>query len=362
MLSLQVERKHFPALDGLRGAAILLVVIYHNFGFIQEYFFFGWIGVDLFFTLSGFLITDILLKTVLQPNYLRNFYIRRALRIFPLYYTALILFLIILPRFNTPLNLNYYVNNQEYIWTYLQNWLYIFKPTNDTSSLTHLWSLAVEEQFYLLWPFVILLIRNPKYLLITVSVILLSIIGLRLWAWLHHVPGLSYYNLYTFSRIDGICIGSMIAILLRINPNFLTKYTSFIVLFFAAINFVFFFINRSSHFFYPYLAIVGYTTFAMLLGLLVNQAITKETKLINLIFNFSPLRFIGKVSYGFYIFHWPMYIGFKPLAISWLSSIFNPWYSEFIYSIAISLVALLLSWLSFNYFERPFLKMKDKFA
>jgi hypothetical protein len=76
------NRIYYPELDGLRGIAILLVIVFHNFGFIN-YFSFGWLGVDLFFVLSGFLITDILLRTADQPNYLKNFYIRRALRIAP---------------------------------------------------------------------------------------------------------------------------------------------------------------------------------------------------------------------------------------------------------------------------------------
>src|SRR4030095_1290908 len=143
-----VRRQHYPALDGLRGIAILLVVIYHNFGFIN-YSSFGWLGGDLFFVLSGFLITDILINTVGKPGYLQNFYIRRVLRIFPLYYLCLIIFLLVLPRFAILPDSDYYVRNQAWLWTYLQNWLYIFRGNDNTVSLHHLWSLAVEEQFYL---------------------------------------------------------------------------------------------------------------------------------------------------------------------------------------------------------------------
>lgn len=360
--AMQTGRQHYPALDGLRGLAILLVVIYHNFGFINKYFFFGWLGVDLFFVLSGFLITDILMNTVGNKNFLRNFYFRRILRIFPLYYLGLILFLIVLPKLPVESGLKYYTDNQEWIWTFLQNWLYIFNPPEQTNTLNHLWSLAVEEQFYLLWPLVILLIRKPKYLLAFITLLLVATLSLRLWIWIHHITNLAYYNLYTFTRIDGICIGCMVALLLRINANFLKKYSSGIVLFFAVMNFAFFFINRLYQFSFPYLALAGYTTFAMMFGLLVNLAVTSQTKLVNLIFNIPLLKFFGRISYGFYIFHWPVYLLLSPYLSTWVNGFNSGWQTEFVVSVLGTLTAIVLSWFSFNYFEKYFLKIKLKFA
>lgn len=355
------NRKHYPALDGLRGVAILLVVIYHNFGFI-DYFFFGWLGVDLFFVLSGFLITDILLKTVGKKNYLKNFYIRRILRIFPLYYLSLILFLIVIPKLTHQFNIKYYTDNQVWLWTYLQNWLYIFKDPDQTNTLNHLWSLAVEEQFYLAWPLVILLLRKPKYLLFFITSLLVAVLGFRLWIWNYQIANLAYYNLYTFSRIDGICIGCIIAIMHRININFFKYYTSLIVLFFAGLNFIFFFINRKYNFTFPYLALIGYSTFAMMFGLLVNEAILKENRFINIIFNNRLLNFFGKISYGFYVFHWPVYILISPYLLNLVSKYLTGWPVKFTVSLLATFVAIIISWISYQYFEKYFLKLKDKFA
>lgn len=354
-------RQYYPALDGLRGLAILLVVVYHNFGFINV-FFFGWLGVDLFFVLSGFLITDILLKTRGTTGFLKNFYTRRILRIFPLYYLSLLLFLYIIPAFVADFDVKYYQDHQVWLYTYLQNWIYTFQNPGQTNTLNHLWSLAVEEQFYLLWPLAVLLLKNPKHLLILISLALVAVLGLRLWAWMTQVADLAYFNLFTFTRVDGICIGCMIALLQRINPGLLKKYNTAIVLFFAVMNFAFFFVNRRYGFAFPYLALAGYTTFAMIFGLLVNEAVTGKSRLVHTIFNIPLLKFFGRISYGFYMFHWPVYLLLSPLLSNWLASMGSGARQQFLVSLVATLAAIAISWLSFRYFERYFLRLKDKLA
>src|SRR5215831_14066355 len=154
-------RSYYPALDGLRGIAILLVICCHNLNFLPH-FEFGWVGVDLFFVLSGFMITDNLIKTKETKNFLQNFYIRRVLRIFPLLYGVLLLYFIFAPGLGSlRLQYDYYHSNQGFVWFHLQNWLAIshVRPT-DTVLLNHFWSLSVEEQFYLVWPFVVLLVKD----------------------------------------------------------------------------------------------------------------------------------------------------------------------------------------------------------
>ncbi|MBK5272301.1 MAG: acyltransferase [Bacteroidia bacterium] len=357
------QKQYYPALDGLRGIAILLVVFLHNFGFMNL-FFFGWLGVDLFFVLSGFLITDILLNTVGQPNFLRNFYMRRVLRIFPLYYFALILCLFILPAFpDLHLNVKYYQDNQFWQWTYLQNWLYIFKQPFGTKMLLHTWSLAVEEQFYLIWPAIILLIKKPKILLLIV-ISLLIIVGIsRFLLWSYHIKDLAYSSLYTFTRIDGLCIGSMLVLVMRIYPGFIKKYTAAIVLLMAVINFGFYFVNNQHSLTLPYLAFVGYTTFAVLFGLLLYEAAIGQSKIIQILFNNRFLKFFGKISYGLYVYHWPVYILLFSFFQKWLvkSFDFNNSIAEMISSIIVTLLALAISVVSYYSLERYFLRLKGKY-
>jgi peptidoglycan/LPS O-acetylase OafA/YrhL len=348
----------------LRGIAILLVVFYHNFGFVK-YFFFGWLGVDLFFVLSGFLITDILLNTVNTPGYFRNFYAKRVLRIFPLYYLSLIIFLVILPRIKGfPLDFSFYIDHQWWFWTYMQNWFLIFYDVGyTTTAIQHYWSLAVEEQFYIIWPLVIFLIRKPKILLAIAAFLLVAVICTRLYMWTIQIKDLNYFGLYTYTRIDGICIGSMLAVFHYMRSTFINRYFTGLVLLLAAMNFVFYFVNKEYNFTYPYFAIVGYTTFAMLFAIIVHEVIQGSNRFLNFILNIKPLRFFGRISYGLYIFHWPIYLILYDWVDKQVRSITS--LSEnnlaIVVSILLTIIGVLISITSFYTFERYFLKKKKAF-
>jgi len=363
MTASTLHRPYYPALDGLRGVAILLVVFVHNFWFVN-YFMFGWLGVDLFFVLSGFLITDILLHTLNNPSFLKNFYFRRILRIFPIYFLLLIICFLILPQLHfLHLEIDYYTSNQFWFWTYIQNWLFIFKELKGDRILLHTWSLAVEEQFYLVWPIAIILIKKPKKLLAVATVVLIATGISRYVVWHMKIEDFAYVSLYTFTRIDGLCIGCMLSLLMRINPEFLKKYTAAIVLLMAGINFGFYIINTQNANTLPYLAIAGYTTFAVLFGLLVHEVVTGDTKIINRLLDISILKFFGKISYGLYVFHWPINIVLFEYLKNKIVEILQVelTYAQALSGIIVTVIAIIVSVLSFQYIEKPFLRLKNKF-
>lgn len=334
----------------------MMVVFFHNFGFLN-YFGFGWLGVDLFFVLSGYLISTILLNDIDTPGALKNFFVRRTLRIFPIYYFVLALSIFVLPLFIN--NLSFYIENQIWFWLYLQNWLYVFKIP-EKGLLLHFWSLAVEEQFYLVWPFVILIVRNPKKLLILVSLFLISIMALRIVLWLNQIQGLKYFSLYTFTRVDGICIGCMLALILHSNSQLLKQYTAHIAFLLSVLNFIFFFLNRANSFTFPFFPFIGYTTFAILFALLINELILERTKLLNSFFSVSFLRFFGRISYGFYIFHWPIFVLLSPATKRILNENLQI-ESDILVSLVLTLLAILISCISYYFFEKRFLNLKRHF-
>jgi peptidoglycan/LPS O-acetylase OafA/YrhL len=338
--------------------------VYHNFDF-TNYFFFGWLGVDLFFVLSGFLITDILLRTLDQPHFLRNFYTRRILRIFPLYYLALFLILIVLPFFKSlQLDLTYYEDHQIWLWTYLQNWLYTFKHPYGSKILLHFWSLAVEEQFYLLWPVTILLIRKPKILLAISIGLLIAVGATRFVLWNLHLKDLAYANLFLFTRIDGICVGCMLALLIRIDFTFLRRKMALILAILAVFNFLFYFFNKKYSPGSPFLAFVGYTTFAILFGLLVYEGVAGKIKVIDKIFNNKVMKFFGRISYGLYVYHWPVYVLLFPVLKNFFTNqiVLSNLFANIVSALGVITLSVIISVISYRYFESYFLRLKSKFT
>jgi len=209
-----------PQLDAVRGLAIL-VVLMHNISlkypalYSQKLFSDGWMGVDLFFVLSGFLITGILLDTKQSKEYFKDFYIRRCLRILPLYY-SLIFFMFVVVRFLNPSEFHAVLQQSSPWWTYplfLQNFVGPLS-TNAAGPLGVTWSLAIEEQFYLIWPLVVRFCPSALLRRIVIAEICISP-GLRYYLSLHHV------NLYTnvFCRLDGLMAGAFLALLVR-SDNF----------------------------------------------------------------------------------------------------------------------------------------------
>jgi peptidoglycan/LPS O-acetylase OafA/YrhL len=181
--------------------------------------------------------------------------------------------------------------------------------------------------------------------------------------WFQKIEDLNYTNFYTFTRVDGICIGCIIALLQHIDLYFLKRKMTVIVITLAVINFIFYFLNQP-YGFLPYLALVGYTTFAILFGFLVYESVTGNNKIIHSVFTIKPLRFLGKISYGFYIFHWPVYQIAKPVLEEKFQSAWglSLTASRITCSFLAIILTLLLSIASYYWFESKFLQLKKYFV
>src|SRR5580698_2898121 len=208
--------KKIPQLDAVRGLAVLLVLLHNTDIYpalhLQLISVNGWMGVDLFFVLSGLLITGILLDTKQSDGYFSNFYARRCLRIWPLYYSVLLFMFVIVPILRPSDAHTVFEARSSPWWAYpvfLQNFL-VPIPTMATGALGVTWSLAVEEQFYLVWPLVVWFCTAAQLRKIAIAVICFSP-ALRYYLSLHQV------NIYsnTFCRLDGMMAGALLALMIR---------------------------------------------------------------------------------------------------------------------------------------------------
>lgn len=221
----------YPALDGLRALAVTLVFIEHYGGGSHGGTFLNWFnrvrvvgsaGVSLFFVLSGFLITGILYDTLQGNHYFRNFYARRSLRIFPIFYLVLVLCLVLTPILHFRLqwghlSFPFYLGNLFANW----NWsLYeLISPTHPALSINlgHFWSLFVEEQFYLIWPVVIFLVRDRVKLIRLSLVVILAVLLLRIGLVCFFPIGTAEQFAFRMlaTRADDLLVGGAMALLLR---------------------------------------------------------------------------------------------------------------------------------------------------
>jgi len=361
MKSTTLTRSYYPALDGLRGFAIAAVLFHHNLGFLP-FPKFGWTGVDLFFVLSGFLITDILLKTKEEKNFLQNFFIRRILRIFPLYYGITILYFILAPSLSQFKDqYSYYYTNQCMLWLHLQNWLYITNPEpNQYTVFSHFWSLSVEEQFYLVWPLIIFASKKLRTLVTILCIILFGCILFRFLSWLYFGNGNTTFHLQYMTRADGLCIGSLIAIWRNTCVQTARKklfQLCAVLLSLHAITFVLVktIFTNASHF-----SIFGFSTVSVILGTLLIFVIEKGNALTKILFENRPIKGLGKISYGLYVFHWPILVLFKIYFVKYTMNLgISNHQSYVVASMAATITAILLSILSYNLFEKKILAFRN---
>ncbi len=356
---------HCLALDGVRGFAILIVTLYRlckeidpsshpALAMIRRFAPIGERGVDLFFVLSGFLITGILLHSKDKPNYFRNFIVRRALRIFPLYFLSLVIGLWIIPRVFDTHVFDMPRAEQFYLWTYTSNirmsWLNVwcFGPFD------HFWSLAVEEHFYFVWPAVVLFlsVRALRATCIgTVAVVAIA----RSFASMNSNWDTAV-DVLTFFRVDALAMGALLAIALN-SPISHARIRSIAWIVTLAL--------------FPLLIGVALTgnrflsipnTLCPLFFMAAMAILLTSTKrsMFAKIFEWLPLRFLGNYSYGMYVVQLPL-VTLLPITAytQWLPS--DPISQNTIYVAVMFVLITCLAVLSFHLLESHFLILKKFF-
>ena len=359
-----VVGNHVPALDGVRGIAILLVLFFHfpaPFVWLRPLTTIGWCGVDLFFVLSGYLITGILYSSANKPHYFRNFYVRRSLRIFPLYYGFLVLTLLILPKFVNPywLGLETLHGRIPEYFLYYTNYANVFVGWSP-ASLGAFWSLAVEEHFYLFWPMFIKVTPKNKLLLWCIIIVFLALFG-RLAIAAFKMTWLAAYFLTT-SRVDSLVVGAVTAILVRQYPDWPKRWmmsiggTMLVILLGVAIW-------RGGLMYNDWpMRTFGYSILAFLFASVVWLAGNTRGRASHFLGNPILVTF-GKYSYCLYVFHMLVLI----VCERWLGPRLFPlvgWSGDaplplFAVSMTASLVIAYLSW---RLYESPFLSLKARFS
>jgi peptidoglycan/LPS O-acetylase OafA/YrhL len=359
---------HVPELDGVRGLAILLVTIYR---FAKDLPYSGSFGstlhsvvelvsrgVDLFFVLSGFLITGILVDSKHEPKYFANFYIRRTLRIFPLYYASLLLFLIVLPWIIT----NYSafepaIQQQGYLWAYLSNVQMAIQNSWCFGPMDHFWSLAVEEHFYLVWPLVIYWL-SPKAAF-RACLLLAIVSAVARVACCKYFDARVAADVLTVFRLEGLCLGAALALWLRISANAQKTPVPWLIAAVATLGALLMALSGRS------LYSFGHSLWAVaFVGFLALIVTSTRGGILSRVLSLPALRHFGKYSYAMYVFQNPLIPLMSGIASA---EVLAAWTGESILSsllhVAILFVATwgcaLASW---YLLERHCIALKHRFA
>lgn len=366
---------YYPALDGLRTIAFLLVFFQHYLDMPW-----GYTGVDLFFVLSGFLITGILFDSRDRPDRVKVFYVRRTLRIFPLYYAVLLLLLLLTPVFHLVWN-RYWI-----LWpAYLGNFSFLLHPFSPPVALQqadagqlgvggsatrllflgHFWTLCVEEQFYLVWPWAVFWIKDRRRLLWCCGVIMSVAAALRL-ALAATLPSRLPTELLLYKatplRMDALVLGGALALLLRGAHRRLTLAVGrYIFVTLGTVAAVYWILHR--HAGYPSWQLTWGTSAVDFLCVAVIACALLPGHPVYRLGTVKPLQWLGRISYGLYVFHDIPHRYYFLLAV-WLGRRFALLGAHVPQVTAVIALAatVLLAWLSFRFLETPFLRLKGRLA
>ena len=339
---------------------MLLVVANHlvlaaplPWGRVQRLLYTGWVGVDLFFVLSGFLITGILLDAKGGPHYFRNFYARRVLRIFPLYYGVLVVAILTLTVLTPHAPM---LRLQGWLWAYATNikiaasgWVFIAGRLQ----FHHLWTLAVEEQFYLVWPAVVLLLSRRSLLWVCAVVFVLSP-ALRIVLCLKGHSIAAYVS--TPCQLDALTVGVALAILVRSQAGrrLLDKLlVPAALLCLVPLAFMFRYGGLDHNLMNRYTVSLGSTLLAATFCWAIWSAVSGGRVRF---LDFAPLTWIGGISYGIYVLH-PFCLEVAPRNLFARSPMLSLIAFDVI-GLGLSIGAATLSW---HLFEKHFLRLKRAF-
>lgn len=367
--------KHIPALDGVRGCAILLVLANHLFGFnsshpgsalwrvIARTLDAGWIGVDLFFVLSGFLITGILYDTLDSPSYFCNFFARRFLRIAPLYYGFLFggfaLCIVLGDRVlwsNAALCIAYLQSLVRGVHQY---------TTSRWFNLLPLWSLGVEENFYLVWPFLVVAARTKRRIVLTAMLFATASIGVRIWLVLSGRAAVDIYYPYNWTpaRVDTLLFGAVLAMLIRSRFRQRTMLSGpwvFAAGFGLTVTYSVYAagLRMAGD---PCVSTVGYSALGVT-ACGVIASVVRDGSAAQRVFSSRTLRFFGKYSYGLYLIHFSVLRALEPVTRPYLlAATHSNVVSIVVTAFLAAAASIALAWLLYRCIEAPCLRLKRYF-